>query len=852
MPPEIQTETLKQILENLRSPERLDDHPWTQSLLVQAQAAADPTLAQKGPGLQLALAVSQLFKESMPATPPNQQGKRLDTRWGEFGLLAAQYFAPFLFGTPSPASLKEAWGRIDPAILLFVNGKAAPSEEDRDRYRLVGGEMEVAPNSTISDWHRKGLERLAALLVDREGHLSRSLAQPSAVVETGVPPAQAPAAPKRRRAGRAMKWAGLLFFLLALLAGGFLGYRGWQTYQQVLKIREDLSRLQNLVSGPLDLQVFKQAGPLITTLDEEVRQLDAETAAPLKFFAPVLGRVPVYGPDLAAAPALLEMAVRSVTAARLSYQAAAPIFVLAESTTTPLSPKTLTSLLVQAQPQLLEARKNLAAARDLRAQINTGALSPKTRAVIEKLDPQFTLLEDGLAALMILPKALGTSSEGPKTYMLLVQNEDELRATGGYITSVGSFVVRDGELFGLKFDSSEIYQDENGIYPAAPWQWGTYMNIPIIYLRDANWSPDFPTSVSLVEYLYAYQNDHSVDGVIAIDQQALVSLLKATGPLKIPGVPEPVTAGNVAAYMREAKIPPEEKPSAWDRKAFIGNLADALLEKLLAGQGLSGETLARTLLGALDQRHLLLQFDDPDLAALAARHGWDGAVRVGSGDFLMSVDTNVGYNKTNALVERKFTYDVDLSDPAHPKGSLAVFHENHAAGGLPCLQWGGVLEAESWYPLNRCYYAYLRVYLPEGTSLAEATPHAIPAEWMMLGEAVPARVDPLDMTVENIPGAQGFGTLLVVPFQQSLSTSFVFNLPARVIADGPGRGEKAYTLKIQKQPGTGADPLTLRVHLPAGTRVTQAPAGASLTGSDLLIETTLATDVVVKIVFALP
>ena len=49
---------------------------------------------------------------------------------------------------------------------------------------------------------------------------------------------------------------------------------------------------------------------------------------------------------------------------------------------------------------------------------------------------------------------------------------------------------------------------------------------------------------------------------------------------------------------------------------------------------------------------------------------------------------------------------------------------------------------------------------------------------VMLDQDVPARVDILDETIQNV---QGFGTLLVVPQQSSLQTSFHFNLPAKVI-----------------------------------------------------------------------
>ncbi len=465
-------------------------------------------------------------------------------------------------------------------------------------------------------------------------------------------------------------------------------------------------------------------------------------------------------------------------------------------------------------------------------------------------------MEDGLNLALALPKALGAEPTGPQTYLLLIQNEDELRATGGYLSAVGSFVVRDGELFGLEFENTDFLEDWSKPYPVAPWQMEAYMNIPVTLFRDANWSPDYLSSVSLAEYLYAYARGHSADGVLALNQQALVMLLEALGPVKLAGVPEPISAANLVKYMREAKKPPElNRPADWDRKDFIGKLAKAILERLLSGQ-VKWEPLIRALFTALDQRQVLLQFDDAALAGLAARHNWDGAVRAGQADFLLSIDTNLGYNKTNALVEKSLSYSVDLSSLEEPKSELVVFEQNRSKSDPLCIQWNGVSpdDPEHWYLINRCYYNYLRVYLPEGTRLLSAQAQAIPAEWMMLGQAVPARVDQLEPEMEKVPGLQGFGTLMVVPGQKTQGVSFNFALPsARVLKPGPAAGQWTYQLKIQKQAGTRPLPFSLRLHLPSGAQlVSVSPASANWADQTLLLETSLKADLLVTVIFTNP
>ncbi|MCP4123570.1 MAG: hypothetical protein GY751_17605, partial [Bacteroidetes bacterium] len=163
---------MKDIVENLHQPEQLNSHPWAESLFVQRAVLGQPALADKSPGRQLVEAVSGLFLQMIPSMPP-KEGLRLDPRWGEFGLLAAQYFCPLEFGVPFPTTMRDAWGRIDESILLFMERKEGvpPDEEKIARYSLVSEESEDGPASTMSDWHRRGLERLAEIISREEQHL---------------------------------------------------------------------------------------------------------------------------------------------------------------------------------------------------------------------------------------------------------------------------------------------------------------------------------------------------------------------------------------------------------------------------------------------------------------------------------------------------------------------------------------------------------------------------------------------------------------------------------------------------------------------------------------------------------
>jgi len=847
-------EALKEILQHARNPELLDDHPWTRSLIVQEALANDPRLEQAGPGQQLVSAIAGLFPLLKPANPP-RDGLRLDPRWGEFGLLAALYFMPYNNGSSFPTSFMDAWGRIDPAILYFVYGKNADGlEEERVRkYQLVGPNLEYGAASTLSDWHRKGVQRLAEMLLNRERFLARTSSQASEILnrEEGA----TSAGTERRifpKLPRRTFWISLCLCLL--LALGLGAFKAWKVYEQGRLVYGEVTRLRELRRAPPGIDTLEEAGPVLGDLQTELAEFERQVK-PFLWLSPRLGWVPVYGGDLVAAPGLLDLAGHLVDGAVLSTQVAGPLLSEFNTQGSALGPSDLTELLVRAQSGLGEVKNEFDQALAARDNIQVERLSPRTRAlVVDELDPLLAMAGESLSLATALPSALGATGTGPKTYLLLVENEDELRPTGGFITTVGNLVVHNGEIISLDFEGvdDKVQEDWSKPYPVAPWQLQEYMNSRVLILRDANWFSDYPTSVQWAEFLYAYTHSHSVDGVIAFDQQFLVMLLDQLGELEVEGAPYPLTTDNVIEYMRSAKQPPdgEPLPAGWDRKDFIGQIAGAILTEIYHGGNKDWRGLATTLTRALGERHLLLQFDDPDLTRLLAERDWDNSLRPGEGDFLMSVDTNIGFNKTSALMDVSLAYDVDLSDLSAPEAALVLSHKNNADPDVPCIQWGyKQSDGVDWYPIDRCYWNYLRVYKQGGVELLEASPHAIPGDWMLLGKGVPAQVDTLE---EEIPGVQGYGTLLVVPGSQTMNTGFRFALPPSVIFHVAESDEYIYRLKVQKQPGTLANSLTVRVHLPENAQVVSVSPDALVQDKDLLLDTDLRRDIKLEVLFRQP
>jgi hypothetical protein len=642
----------------------------------------------------------------------------------------------------------------------------------------------------------------------------------------------------------------LLFLLLAglLTVGGFKARR---VYGQAMQLGQDVTALQNiLASSSNQLELARQVGPALATVRADFLVLKGEVE-PYLWLGSWLAWVPEYGGELQASQELVAYADALLAAGDISAESLAPF--LEKGVLDDLTPAQMVELLNQAGPGLLEARQELERAAAARARLNPDGFSPWVRRLlVNELDPLVALMRDGLTLAIEMPRAMGASSDGPKTYLLLAQNEDELRPTGGFITAAGIILVQDGSIVNPVFKNSGYLEDWNRPYPAAPWQLFHYMNSPVLVFRDTTWFTNYPTTALYAEQLYSYVSAHSVDGVIAFDQHFLVQLLRATGPILLPGEAIPVSADNVITYMRAAKQPSAEDLTnpEWEYKNFLNEIASVLLDKLLSGE-VGWEKLSDAMLAALNERHLLAQVDNPVLADYLARQGWDGAVRPGEADFLMVADANIGYNKTSVLVETSLDYEVDLRSLIAPSATLSIRHLNTAPEMFTCAQWGkSGTKDENNYPVNDCYWTYTRVYKPQNTGLIDSLAQFIPANWMLNYRSVPAGVDVLDD--EEIEGVQAFGTLKVIPGGQSQTSMMRFSLPLSVLQLQPESGLLAYRLRVQKQPGTGAIPLEIRVHLPPGAAVYHVPDEAVMDGDTIVYAAGLRTDLQFDVFFYAP
>jgi hypothetical protein len=614
-------------------------------------------------------------------------------------------------------------------------------------------------------------------------------------------------------------------------------------------VQADLAAARALIEGGPGAAQGVDVGEgvsLVRKMRSDVEALEA-AAGPFLGLAPHLGWVPAYGATIEAAPTLLDMAIDLTAAGEMMVDPLMPVLSEADGDGTSNSVALMAqavTILAESRSQFEEALGVIQEARAEREQLDVEAFHPRVRGWMEQLDRVLPLAEEGARAALVAPELLG--AEGPRTYLLLVQNEDELRATGGFISGVTEVRVEGGRVASMAFEDSYVIDDFSRPYPDPPTPLRELMLADLWVFRDSNWSPDFPTAARKAIELYMISRDDAeVDGVIALDQRAISLLLGPLSPLTIEGVDRPVTGQNVLEVARQAWAPGGSADADWwrNRKDVMADVLDATMEKVQ--RGVTWEQvvgLGYAAHRALEEKHLLVYLEDQEAAEMVRTLGWDGALARSPGDYLMVVDTNMGFNKVNAVVEERVAYAVDLRDPAQPRATLTVHHRH------PVEDWSGPCSQESRYDATyegmtrRCYYDYVRVYARPGAELLGATPHPVPGSILLSGERQRGVVD----IAEGELGKAVFATFLVMRPGEQLETTFSYALPEATLEQTEGGWR--YRLVVQKQPGTDARPLAATLELPAGARVVSAdPPPSERVGGRLVYALALRTDLTLDV-----
>ncbi len=407
----------------------------------------------------------------------------------------------------------------------------------------------------------------------------------------------------------------------------------------------------------------------------------------------------------------------------------------------------------------------------------------------------------------VSPKLLGFDSA--RNYLILFQNNTELRPGGGFIGSYGLLTADKGKI--TDFLIHDVYDADGQLkgHVEPPFAIRRYLPQVHWYLRDSNFDVDFVKSASASAFLLNQETGKIVDGVIGVDLTFVQKLLAVLGPIKVLDYNETVNADNLF-LLAEAHAEKDFFPGSSQKKQFLRSLFNAMQLNIQERKKIPYFALLETIGDAILEKHLLFAFSDASLQNLFTVNGmsstlWDDRETNNSSinDFIGVSEANLGVNKVNYLVKRKVNYKVSLDKEGSASATLTIYYKNTST---KTSAFGGD------------YKNYLRLILPLSATLSEVI---IDGKSQPLAPAVtdpliyedrnftPPKELEVEQTEEN--GKTIYGLLIIIPPDTLKTINISYILPKTITSD---ISSFSYNLKLFKQPGTDSYPFTFSLSYP--------------------------------------
>jgi len=293
-----------------------------------------------------------------------------------------------------------------------------------------------------------------------------------------------------------------------------------------------------------------------------------------------------------------------------------------------------------------------------------------------------------------------------RRYLLVFQNDNELRATGGFMGSYALVDFKNGKIEKITIPQGGTYDVKAGfnkiLTPPEPlrlvcsrWEF-----------QDANWWPDWPTSAANIKWFYEKSGGPTVDGVIAINSGWLKNLLQVTGPISLSQYGKTITADNFEEELQrsiELQAADKSKP-----KKILSELAPKILDKIFNLPPKDNLRLAEVIAGALRSSDIQLYFTSGDLQEFALKNDWAGALATPAPytDYLNVVTTNIGGGKTDDLVRQSIYHQAEIKADGSVIDRVVISRYNASSAEDPLRKTAN--------------NTYLRVYVPSGSELLGA------------------------------------------------------------------------------------------------------------------------------------
>lgn len=434
---------------------------------------------------------------------------------------------------------------------------------------------------------------------------------------------------------------------------------------------------------------------------------------------------------------------------------------------------------------------------------DTGAIElpffPK-KEIMEKTKNALKVIE---VVKTIMPMAISLAGEGTShKYLILFQNNLELRPTGGFIGSYGILNIKSGRM--ESFTIHDVYEADGQLkaHVDPPLAIRNFLSQPNWFLRDSNFDPDFAVSSQQAEWFLEKETGEKVDGVIGMNLNLLKEVIKVLGGVYLPDYQENINADNLfiktTVYAQKGFF-----PGSMAKADFLGSLSHAILFTLTDSDKVNWPKMLQTLEGSLEEKNLLFYFNDEGLQKIAEKNGWGGRmVDINCTaancfpDYLSIIEANLGVNKANLYVKKEVSVRKKIDDDGTIETEVKMDYSN----GSP----------ENIFPSGD-YKNYMRIYIPKGAAVNSLT----------VDDLAQNRFETRDYGKDK----EEIGLWLEVPPQGKRNVTLNY-----ILADKLIQPKRSYQFFYEKQPGEVGG-VNLDFSFPKGWRETAvnfAPTKSSL------------------------
>lgn len=447
----------------------------------------------------------------------------------------------------------------------------------------------------------------------------------------------------------------------------------------------------------------------------------------------------------------------------------------------------------------------------------------------------------------VLTDLLG--GNGPRKYLFLFQNNQEMRATGGFIGTYGLLDISNGHIG--KFFIDGIFNPDGQlnekIIPPKPIQkmsaaWS---------LHDSNWFPDFPLSAEKAIFFYEKTGGPTTDGVITFTPTVMQKLLEITGPIIMEEYDVVLDAENfIAKTQYEVEIDYDKEENR--PKKILADLAPIVLDKLLSTNDLAVTSKTLDILSqALDEKHILLYSRNSDLQKIISDLGWSGEILQTPKDYLSVVNTNINGYKTDGVVEESMEHQAEIKADGSIIDTVTITRKH--SGGNSQYEWWNKVNAN-----------YMRVYVPLGSQLLEVEGQTRefnnpPLDYAALEFKRDADVEKEESNIfiDEEAGTRiyqdadktVFANWVYVSPQETVTIKYKYRLPFKLKFDKNNPAD-AYSLLIQKQSGSLGSRFNSEIKYPENYKLEWSCPGELEKGNrELKFDSDLETDKFIGAVF---